>query len=78
MSLPCLVVQFNSVVLIVTFSFGGRSGGFDDFGLLPELVSAVSEMGWLYVLVLARLTAPLGQLKRSHRVVAQATDGRTR
>jgi hypothetical protein len=26
-----------------------RSGGFDDFGLLPELLTAIAEMDWLYV-----------------------------
>ena len=26
------------------------SGGFEDFGLLPELLAAVGDLGWAYVI----------------------------
>lgn len=29
----------------------GMSGGFEDLGLLPELVRATQELGWLCVLI---------------------------
>ena len=37
--------KFNSTKPVSTAA--AMSGGFEDLGLLPELVRAVTEMGWL-------------------------------
>jgi hypothetical protein len=44
-----VVAGTTSRSLVCVVCTVARSGGFDDFGLLPELLTAIAEMDWLYV-----------------------------